>query len=99
MMNFSSFDENDGSTNIVAIRRRNEDEQRKYSRLVADLSRSFDSSNDHYEIRQIQQQFSIELPLPQPINKHKLPYGKNPNFISRRNNSIFVQRHFMVVHH
>ena len=45
-------------------------------RLIADLSRSFDVSNDRYEIRQVQQQFSIELPLPQPTNKYKLPYGK-----------------------
>ena len=72
-MNASSTDETD---EIVAIRRRNDDENRKYARLIADLTRSFDTTNDHYEIRQVQQQFSIELPLPQPTSKHKLPYGK-----------------------
>jgi hypothetical protein len=97
MMNFSSFDENDVSASIVAIKRRNEDEQRRFTRLLTDLSRSFDSSNDHYEIRQVQQQFSIELPLPQAINKHKLPYGKT--WISSIEKIIIFQRHFMVVHH
>ncbi len=53
-----------------------DEQQRKISKLITDLSRSFDSINEPYEIRQVQQQFTIELPLPQPTNKHKLPYGK-----------------------
>jgi hypothetical protein len=64
-INSTSFDDN--RNNIIAFKQR-----RKFSR-------SFDSFNDHYEIRQVQQQFSIELPLPQPTNKHKLPFGKNKN--------------------
>ncbi len=82
-MNFTPFndddddDDDDDSRNTVKLKRWNDDEQqRKFSRLLKDLSRSFVSFDNHYEIRQIQQQFSIELPLPQPTNKHKLPYGK-----------------------
>jgi hypothetical protein len=35
-----------------------------------------DNTPSHYEIRQVQQQFTIETPLPQPVNKHKTVYGK-----------------------
>jgi hypothetical protein len=72
----------DDSNSIAGLKRRRNDEeqQRKFTRLLTDLSRSFDSMNDYYEIRQIQQQFSIELPLPQPPNRHKLPYGKKKRF-------------------
>ncbi len=83
-MNSSSFDDIvDDTTNIIALKqRRNDDEQqRRFTRLITDLSRSFDSNNDYYEIRQIQQQFSIESPLPQPTNKQKLPHGKKKSFI------------------
>jgi CRISPR/Cas system CMR subunit Cmr6 (Cas7 group RAMP superfamily) len=48
----------------------------KHQRNDYKYLRSFDLINDHYEIRQIQQQFSIESPLTQPTNKNKLPYGK-----------------------
>ncbi|CAF0842607.1 unnamed protein product [Rotaria sp. Silwood1] len=67
------------SASVVALKRRqafeNDDEQqRKVSRLMTDLTRSFESNNDHYEIRQIQQQFTIEMPLAQSAHKRKLPY-------------------------
>jgi uncharacterized protein (DUF2461 family) len=66
---------------VLALKRRqinenDDDQQRQISRLITDLTKSFDSINDHYEIRQVQQQFSIEIPLPQPTQKHKGPYGK-----------------------
>ena len=65
------------NVNVVALKRRrrniNDEQQRTISRLIKDLSRSV---NDNYEIRQIQQQFSIEVPLAQATNKRKLPYGK-----------------------
>lgn len=32
-------------------------------------------SNGHYEIRQIQQQFTIETPLTQPAHRQKTAYG------------------------
>jgi hypothetical protein len=35
-----------------------------------------DNNPNYYEIRQVQQQFTIELPLSQPANKHKISYGK-----------------------
>jgi len=65
-INSTLFDNN--RNNIIAFKQR-----RKFSR-------SFDSFNDYYEIRQVQQQFSIELPLPQPTNKHKLPFGKKQKY-------------------
>lgn len=58
-----------------------DDQQNKLSRLITDLTKSYDSNNDHFEIRQVQQQFSIEAPLPQTANKHKTPYGKNQSFL------------------
>lgn len=76
-MNFSAVDENEEDMSSLVMKRRIDDEQqRKFARLLTDLSRSLDPYRDHYEIRQIQQQFSIESPLPQPTNKHQLPYGK-----------------------
>jgi hypothetical protein len=35
-----------------------------------------DNNSGHYEIRQVQQQFTIEVPLTQPVHKHKTAYGK-----------------------
>ena len=60
---------------VVSKRRLNNEQQHKFARLLTDLSRSVDSVKGHYEIRQVQQQFSIESPLPQPTNKNQLPYG------------------------
>ncbi|UJR30540.1 hypothetical protein I4U23_018070 [Adineta vaga] len=65
-----------------------EQTKKKLAQLLSDLSLSLDqppspsSSSDpveetnptHYEIRQIQQQFSIETPLSEPIQKHKGVY-------------------------
>ena len=64
-----------------------EEEEEKISRLINEITRSIDqipssSSNfidvmdDHYEVRQVQQQFTIEVALPQPAHKHKVPYGR-----------------------
>ena len=76
-MNFSATDENEEDMSSFVMRRRIDDEQqRKFARLLTDLSRSLDPFKDHYEVRQIQQQFSIESPLPQPTNKHQSPYGE-----------------------
>lgn len=61
-MNLTSFDENKFS---LKRRRYITEQKRKYSR-------SFDYP---YEIRQVQQQFSIEAPLPQPTNKNKPSHG------------------------
>lgn len=37
----------------------------------------FDDNNpNYYEIRQVQQQFTIETSLPQPVNKHQTASGK-----------------------
>lgn len=63
-MNSTFF--NDNNIHPLKHRRYITEQKRKYSR-------SFDNP---YEIRQVQQQFSIEVPLPQPTNKQKLPYGK-----------------------
>ena len=66
----------DDSANVVALKRRrniNDEQQRTISSLIKDLTRSV---NDNYEIRQIQQQFIVEVPLAQATNKRKLPYGK-----------------------
>ncbi|UJR16143.1 hypothetical protein I4U23_003054 [Adineta vaga] len=85
-INSAPFDYVDeDSASVVALKRRqvrrnmnndndNDDQQNKISRLITDLTKSYDSNNDHFEIRQVQQQFSIETPLPQPANKHKTPY-------------------------
>ena len=86
---FDYVDE-DGAS-VIALRRRrkrddNEDEQQtknKLARLISDLTWSMDQPSlinennpDYYEIRQVQQQLTIEVPLPQPTNKHKTAYGK-----------------------
>jgi hypothetical protein len=70
------------SATFIALKRRqsnedDEEQQRKISKLITDLTKSLDSISDQYDIRQVQQQFTIELPLPQPTHKHKLPYGEN----------------------
>ena len=46
----------------------------------------------HYEVRQVQQQFTIETPLPQPVHKHKTAYGNCCIVLSRfvRSTIIFV---------
>ncbi|CAF1083716.1 unnamed protein product [Adineta steineri] len=66
---------------IVSLKQRrqlsgddDDDQQRKFTRLITDLTNSFDTVRNHYEIRQIQQQFSIEIPLPQPTNKRNGAY-------------------------
>jgi len=66
-INTTSF--NDDRNNIIAFKQRRK------------LLKSFDFINDHYEVRQVQQQFSIEFPLPQPTNKHKLPFGNKKTII------------------
>lgn len=68
-----------------------EDDQQakqKLARLISDLTWSMDQPTSvnhaepvvevnvgHYEVRQVQQQFTIETPLPQPVHKHKTAYG------------------------
>ena len=62
--------------------------KQKLARLISDLTWSMDQPSSinhaepmpevnvgHYEVRQIQQQFTIETPLPQPVHKHKTAYG------------------------
>lgn len=39
------------------------------------LLENHNPSNNHYEVRQIQQQFTIEAPLSQPAYKQKTAYG------------------------
>ncbi|CAF1682284.1 unnamed protein product, partial [Adineta ricciae] len=85
-INSAPFDYVDeDSASVVALKRRqvrrnmnsndgNDDQQNKLSRLITDLTKSYDSNYNHFEIRQLQQQFSIEAPLPQTANKHKTPY-------------------------
>lgn len=67
---------------VVSRRRFDNEQHRKFARLLTDLSRSFDSAKENYEMRQVQQQFSIEspLPLPQPTHKNQLPYGEKTSF-------------------
>lgn len=74
----------DDNTHVIALNRRrrrqvdgmDDEEQNKLSKLINDISKSYDFSNEHFEIRQIQQQFSIEAPLAQPNNKRKPGFGK-----------------------
>ena len=82
-----------------------EDDQQakqKLARLISDLTWSMDQPSSinhaepisevsvgHYEVRQIQQQFTIEAPLPQPVHKHKTAYGSHslcftPSSLHRR---------------
>ena len=70
---------------------RHEDQQtkKKLARLISDLAWSIDQpssdspsesddepSSEQYEVRQVQQQFTIEIPLSQPVQRHKSAYGK-----------------------
>lgn len=87
---FDYVDE-DGAS-VIALRRKRDDSsgeehtKRKLARLLSDLTWSMnqpssnnlidDSSSDHYEIRQVQQQINIEVPLSQPSQKPKPHYGK-----------------------
>jgi hypothetical protein len=87
---FDYIDEDGGS--VIALRRRKrtdlDDEQtkKKLARLISDLTWSLDQPSStnlledknpvHYEIRQVQQQLTIEVPLPQPAHKDKVAYGK-----------------------
>lgn len=58
--------------------------KKKLARLISDLTSSIDQRQadkdldpvDHYEIRQVQQQFTIEVPITQSTPKHKTAYGK-----------------------
>ncbi|CAF3117493.1 unnamed protein product [Rotaria sp. Silwood2] len=85
---FDYVDE-DGAS-VIALRRRKRDDideeqtKKKLARLLSDLTWSIDQSPStnlfddnnpgYYEIRQVQQQFTIELPLPQPAQKSKTNY-------------------------
>jgi hypothetical protein len=88
---FDYIDEEGASVIALRRRKRDDDsddEQTKnrLARLISDLTWSMDepsSTNlvnennpDHVEIRQVQQQLTIEMPLPQPAHKHKTAYGK-----------------------
>jgi hypothetical protein len=63
-----------------------EQTKKKLARLISDLTWSMDQSSstnqfeddnpNYYEIRQVQQQFTIETQLSQPVQKHKTAYGK-----------------------
>ncbi|CAF3288000.1 unnamed protein product [Rotaria socialis] len=76
----TSFDYVDeDSASVLALKRRqtnnyDEEQQQKFTKLITDLSKSFESANNYYEIRQLQQQFTIEMPLAQPAHKRKLAY-------------------------
>ncbi|CAF0761680.1 unnamed protein product [Rotaria sordida] len=86
---FDYVDE-DGASVIALRRRKRDDideeqAKQKLARLLSDLTWSIDQSSTnnlfdennnsgYYEIRQVQQQFTIELPLPQPAQKSKTTY-------------------------
>ncbi|CAF3324834.1 unnamed protein product [Rotaria socialis] len=87
---FDYVDEDGASVIALRRRRKRDDSdgeqtKRNLARLLSDLSWSMDhtssnklvdesNSGGHYEIRQVQQQIIIELPLPQPAEKIKIAY-------------------------
>ena len=88
---FDYVDEDGASVIALRRRKREdvvlEHTKNKLARLIPDLTSSLDqplSSSDHlfeenhpnqYEIRQIQQQIMIEMPVTQPVSKQKPSYG------------------------
>ncbi len=88
---FDYVDDDGASIIALRRRKRmNIDEEKtkkKLARLISDLTWSMDEpssanlleddnpSAGHYEIRQVQQQFTIEVPLSEPVHKHKTAYG------------------------
>lgn len=94
---FDYVDEDGASVIALRRRKReeNEDEKtkKKLARLISDLTWSMDQpsstnlfenhnpSNSHYEVRQIQQQFTIEAPLSPPAHKQKTAYGTKNIFL------------------
>lgn len=79
------FADEDGIDGFALKRRQTFDHgdepQKKFTRLLNDLTRSLESPNNNYEIRQIQQQITIETPLAPSVNTRKLAYGKQIIFI------------------
>ncbi len=88
---FDYIDEDGGSVIALRRRKRDDNDEEKtkhkLARLISDLTWSMDQSlstnlfqnnnpSSYYEIRQVQQQFTIETPLSQPAHKHKTAYGK-----------------------
>ena len=85
---------------------RHEDQQtkKKLARLISDLAWSMDQpssdsplesddepSSELYEVRQVQQQFTIEIPLSQPVHRHKSAYGKRHCLLIDRILLLFVE--------
>lgn len=87
--------------------------KQKLARLISDLTWSMDqplsinhaepvpeNNLGHYEVRQVQQQFTIEIPLAQPVHKQKTAYGNADDLKVLLNRLFFLvfQKPCMVVH-